>query len=317
MDTLEYSFIYLSEDNKEKVDGDVARFHRGHNLSTPLFTGKDVVFTHPFLLPLLTKVARNHSAWGFCSTYMRLAPDKKEFKTAYGIIEAPQYCVSRVDVYARKGKERIGTVGVDTSHITPRFKLDSPPLKRTRKRGYNTYTKDIDKASRLINKSFFPRTLEERVDDMHSTLRTTLRSSASSKGTAYNNQWRGIRQHLRKHIEENWETFAPVCVGAGMEEEVANTFLKAKHEAGVLEKLSKSHTSVFVWLEDNRYMVRTQTQNILSKERMSVYTTDDLPTKYKQKIGMLKMLDDEHAVAGVGYRLHANSFLIFEEELDA
>jgi len=32
---------------------------------------------------------------------------------------------------------------------------------------------------------------------------------------------------------------------------------------------------------------------------------------------MLKMLDDEHAVTGVGYRLDANSFLIVEEEFDA
>ena len=311
MDSLEYSFIYLSEEDKERVDRDADRFHGSHNLSTPLFTGKDLVVTHPFLLPLLIKVACNHPGWSFRSNGVRLGVDRKQFTAPHGIVETPELRVSQVTVHTTKGKEIIGNLGVDTTHIAPRFGLDSPLLRRERQRGRTTYTKGIDKASRIINKSFYPLTLEERVGGMYHKLSTTLNGSRSSKEMAYNNQWRGIRQHLRSHIEENWDTFAPICVAAGLEEEIANTFLKAKHDAGVLGKLNTDPTCVFVWLKGDQYFLRK------GDAEVQVYTTYDLPANYKQKIGMLKMLDDEHAVHGVGYRLHANSFLIVEENFDA
>ena len=311
MENLEYSFIYLSEEDKERVDRDAKRFHQNHNLSTPLFTGKDLVVTHPFLLPLLIKVACNHPGWSFRSNGVRLGVDRKQFTAPHGIVETPELRVSQVTVHTTKGKEIIGSLGVDTSSTHPRFKLDSPSLNRNRQRGYNTCTKDIGKASRIINKSFYPLTLEERVEEMHHKLFNTLNGSVMNKEMIHNNQWRGIRQHLRPHIEENWDTFAPICVAAGLEEEIANTFLKTKHDTGVLKKLKADTTRVFVWLEGDQYFLRK------GDAEVQVYTTYDLPANYKQKIGMLKMLDDEHAVTGVGYRLDANSFLIVEEEFDA
>ena len=312
MDSLEYSFVYLSEEDKEKVDDDVERFHMRKGIPSSSFTGKEVVYTHPSLLRLLVKVARKHPTWGFSSVGMRYAPEPKAFTTPIGIVEIPQLSIYKVTVYARSGKEKIGTIGLEG---TSRFKLDSPPLQRERVRGHMTYTKDIDKAARIINKSFYPLTLKERINDRNYELRQKLRDSASAKEGTYNGQWRGIRQHLRTHIEENWETFAPICVAAGMDKGVASTFLQAKHEAHILNKL---HTGggvasehVFVCLEDDLYMVRKKGLGDTSIEQ---YTTYDLPAKYKQKIGLLKLVDDEHAIADVGYRLRANSFLIFEEE---
>tara|TARA_R110002020_G_scaffold79165_6_gene198681 strand:- start:1436 stop:2404 length:969 start_codon:yes stop_codon:yes gene_type:complete len=320
MECLEYSFIYLSERHIE--DGNAAfetgLKRQGKVAANCPVVAKEMVYTHPFLLPLVKKVACNHPKWRFRSEVMHLTASRKRINCApepldnEDWIELERHVVVSVDVTV-KG-EKIGEIGIDNNGMEERFKLDSPTLKRGRQRGWMTYTKDLNKASRIVNKSFFPLTLEQRYDKMNRALVETLRSSASRKEGEYNNQWRGVREHLRTHIEENWETFAPISIAAGLDKEIADTFILAKQKAAVLNQLKNDPTCVFVWLEGNQYFIRGRNENC---HEIEAYTTDTFPVNYKQKIGMLKMLDDEHAAGGVGYRFHAKSFLIFEGEFDA
>ena len=60
-----------------------------------------------------------------------------------------------------------------------------------------------------------------------------------------------------------------------------------------------------VLLRDGMYYMCT-----IAGVHLETYTQSDLPDSYKRSIGMLKLVDDNTSVPGIGYRLDETAFRI-------
>jgi len=108
--------------------------------------------THPFLVPLLVKLAKARPKWKLVGTRYNVRPDNVVWANAFTVFE---------------GNEELGTVRKDYNHGTGSdcFAIDNKRMADKRQRGSATTTKDVKKAFKTITREFHGLTTEELLRD--------------------------------------------------------------------------------------------------------------------------------------------------------
>lgn len=181
---------------------------------------------------------------------------------------------------------------------------------RNRGKGYRT--KDADKAVSTVKKVFSRKTMTERIAQAVSDADTTLDKLARNKSReayqsmsqlkneasvfAFGSGLAQFKQHLQESNKSNWYT----------RHEVADSEMRTIEEA---KKKFENNKTVLVVRTDGQYVVKTFGQ-------VDVFDDNTLPEKYKAKIGMLKLVEDEEFVTSIGCRVNSETFVLLDEELE-
>ena len=208
--------------------------------------------------------------------------------------------------------EELGTIGAEWygSQTKLFVRNDRIGQSNTRKNAY--HTDKVDKAYLRVKKTFGPMNISERIGKAVKVAEGVLENQA------YNNQ-RKTREHTHP-IESGLMKWAR----ANMSQYVS--WLTETHQADILEHLTKledvradmvtikettdafqNQKTALVVLADGKYIVKI-------RDNVQLYDDMTFPHELRGKLGMLKLVEKEQMVTGIGCRVNDEIFVLLTEE---
>ena len=214
-----------------------------------------------------------------------------------------------------KDGEELGQIGEEWygSKQAITIRNDRIAAQNERKNAY--HTQDIEKAVLRVKKMFKPMTLAERMVKARTDANTVL--LRQYRGAHHNTQV------LRNQMDQSLMEYAYAHMGQYM------AWLKAKNDLtmlGVIESHEKSkvdiqtiedaqkafdnkHKHALIVLADGKYIVKVL-------DNVQLYDDTTLPHDLRGKLGMLKLVEAEQMVTGIGCRVSDEIFVVLHESND-
>lgn len=270
-------------------------------------THVDMQVTLGATLTLLVELlAKENPTWDFTPNYVA-----REYEEV--LIEGRRYnqisnLVAR-QVAIAQGKDTLGTVGVEAySYTKERYNISSPRIREQRSRGTETKTQDLKKARALVKKMFFPKTELEVVKDGFTTLHNGIAELSRKHRYAFNEVWNRIGTYAVDFVIANMEEFKPF-----VQDQTILATLDSFGERKSMRDKTKEFERAFekneacgVTTIGDMFYVSSTNQKVFGIPR------DKVEGRIKVKIGMLKLLEDNTYVEGIGLKVKEDMFIIDE-----
>lgn len=212
------------------------------------------------------------------------------------------------DVTVRKDGEVLGMIGERWYGTNLSLYVNNDRINGKRQRGSGYHTQDIAKAVARVRKEFSPKTYNERMADAYKLATTVVNSEMREK--AYKR--RGCDHQLtqaRLAYAQSMETQFLLWL-----KETNNiTMLEQKRMydeltvdmatiQGVMDDFDKRNIALVV-LADGKYIVKI-------RDNVQLYDDVTLPVDLRGKLGMLKLVENEAMVTGIGCRVNDETFVL-------
>ena len=180
----------------------------------------------------------------------------------------------------------------------------------TRKNAY--HTDKVDKAYLRVKKVFGPMNLSERIGKAVKVAEGVLDSQAYRNRSNARDYERPIENGLRKWAEANMSQYV--------------AWLTETHQTAMLDNLTKleelsvdmvtikettdafqNQKTALVVLADGKYIVKI-------RDNVQLYDDMTFPHELRGKLGMLKLVEKEQMVTGIGCRVNDEIFVLLMEE---
>lgn len=226
--------------------------------------------------------------------------------------------VAKFAVY--ENRELLGVIGAERDYSRggngkTRYTITNERIKGTRQRGDEAYTRDMNKAVKLVGKMFYVKTHAELFKNVAEKTDTLLVAKDSDARREFQRCQSNVMEVLSTYILDNFDQFAPIALQHGTSAEDVNTLLDKRATANLMRGMVTSFRDMrgtTVLLHGNDYVARIgngpQTEHTLT-----VWTTDTLPAGIKRAVGMLKLVDKNYIVEGVGAKINDNAFYVLPE----
>jgi len=289
---LEYStYTYVPV---ERVGANVVRQSSANQVA------EATVFRKQQLQLLVEKLSRRHPDWLF------VVPST-----------APEY------VYVFCGEEYLGCAGYayEMSMGGDVFFLDNKRLAAARswKRKNKTanYTKDMNKALRIIKDSFIPQNTQEFADAACAKITSAVAAKASHASKLFSNVAATMSEQINKFIIDNWEAFAASdpLMDQSRFPQLHEQNLQLARFSTVFSLSTRSafhsYAGVFVAAYKGGYLCGDRWIN----EGLKPVDVQDFSDELKLKFAMLKMAQDDEFIPDTGMRINKDLFFILTTEV--
>jgi len=212
--------------------------------------------------------------------------------------------VGALSVY--EGRENLGTLGF----FGDKFVIRNERIKKTHLSG-EARPASVPTALRLMTKMFKVQTLEEKSMEAYRKLSKALDSSHCGIAQSYVMALDTCLKMLGAYVLNNFEAMSAAAIAAGAPAGVVNSIPSLKED---LDTVSTVHNAFaggrgqYFMLDGSDYIMRQRAGNVVLG--LKTYSSDTLPAAIKLKIGLLKLLEDNHYMKDVGYRLDAANFYV-------
>jgi len=209
-------------------------------------------------------------------------------------------------------KEHLGVIGSEWHGSSQKLfvRNDRIGMNSTRKSAY--HTDKVDKALLKVKKNFGPMLLAERMGKAVQTAKECISEQAYKKQLERRNHSGPVNKSMVDYGKEHMLQYTQ--------------WLKDKHDAETLEHLTKLEEAqldmktiqevtqcmddekfALVVLESGKYIVKI-------RDNVQLYGDTDLPYALRAKVGMLKLVEDEAMVTGIGCRVSSEIFVVMLDE---
>lgn len=223
-------------------------------------------------------------------------------------VRAYEKTVQVVKVYQHG--EELGYIEWDYFRGEYGFEIGNDRIERARERTSSYKTHDEKKAFAAIKKTFSPKNTGERINE----------AVKQAEKLVNNEAWEKAQKHRSTKSTYNEKALEFV---AGVPAMFYN-YLKDRNELHVLEKHQEAELEMqtlqdlqqklgacsVVIKVDGGYIVKTG-------DKIETLTDTTLPDHMKAKLGMLKLVDDEHFITNIGGKVKADVFVLTPEEGEA
>ena len=248
------------------------------------------------IAPLAFEAAKKFPRWKFVGSDTWEYPDHSY--------------INRFTVY--ENREKIGTISATQNRQGTKYVIGNERIKKARKRGGAMETGDLKKALKLMAKLFGGRTNAEKLATASAKLSEQLHGGNQSRQMAYGGAMQQVCRHLDDYILANFEEVSAAAIAAGAKPNQVSNIPGLREDYDTTKQIAEAyskHKGAFVLLNGRDYLVRNgKDQNPL------VLSSDQLPSDLKGKLGLLKLLEDNHFMKDVGYRLNATTFFVMRGE---
>lgn len=227
-----------------------------------------------------------------------------------------RFVVAGRKVYVYENNELLGSIWENQQRAGSPFAIAGHRVDKKVKRGTNLHTKDAKKAVKLVFQNFIPRNLNEKTKAAIENVKAGVSNLHSQRYYAYNANKDVVYAKLGRHVRDNWAAIEQELLAAYSGIPEKEDRVKAYPESARLLKSMQDMTNdmshgkgVFVSIVDGTYCI-AKTDN----PEEVVQTFSELPEKYKQQVGMLKLVEDDQAISGMGFRRDANTFFVMEND---
>lgn len=298
MEELEYKFVTLTLPNIQfKIKKD--RLVRAANMA-------DDVRIMPHVKPFVEKLAMKHPQWQFINSprgWHRCHDREQDLE----FVEVEEF-----DIYANK--ELLGSIGSDHGRNGARvFTMTNERIQKIRERGSATKTKDLDKAIKIFGKMFGVKSMNERIEVVIESANNITRSVFSDRHYAFSRVYDRLGKHLQDHIMDNLQEFTDIAITKNFPQDLADSLPNLYAEFKTTEEINKCLSvkkGDAVLIHGNDYAVTSIDE---ANRETKIYSTDALPPHIKRGVGMLKLVEKEHFISGIGIKISDTSFYIIPE----
>ena len=253
----------------------------------------------PFLVPFIDALAVKYPNWTFEPNRIRAG---RRDRGMYDVVGFVVYD----DSNPRKCLGIVGTKSVykNGSNRTDVFTVECDKLTKDRQRGHQLETTKLDVAIKAVRKYFRPPNLNELIDTVVEVAHTVAYNEARVAASFQHNYNNMLDVCRLQYIKDNWDDFynsldvtkqgvADLAMGYNKS---ADALKKMEHDISNKEMLT-------VVLKDDKYVVQ-------SKHNRTIYTVDDVPLYIRERVGMLKLVDKNTVLEGVGVVIETNDEVV-------
>lgn len=249
---------------------------------------------HPFMLPLMKRLAQARPQWKFV-TYRRSLSHTSRTQ---------MFDVSSFDVY--EGSAKLGRIWKTYENRGDVVCIDNDRMSNNRQRGSSTNTQDLNKAFKLVTKNFHGPTVAEAVTETLDKTRNVVGGLAGKHMREFEGKYRGLSNFLEEYTMKNWEHIKQLAIDAGISPMTLDGMAEA-HQA----KLATQDIAVSLGTESGAtVLIRGDEYIVVINGVTTIFDTDHLPSHIKRSVGILKMVENHTYIAGHGARVDKDKFFI-------
>jgi len=251
----------------------------------------------PFIKPLVEALALKYPQWTFESLYNSTNHNTKtEEATRFKVIDK---------------REELGILGKEYCSSGYRFQVDNHRINNMRERGSGMKTIHLDKAIKHVNKYFSKKNVDEKLREAKEVAQNGLGNVASQKQWKMRELWLddAISVELQKYLVSVFPdalTMLDPKVIKGLEDFPTRVTEKIEVD-GMMKELRLGNMHL-VLLDGMDYAIQK------GNEPPTIKASEQLPDYMRRAIGLLKLVEDNQVIHGVGYRANANTFMVVNKE---
>ena len=221
--------------------------------------------------------------------------------------ERPRITVSKFKVF--KDGEEIGMIDRDYrydqgGHV---FSITSNAIRMERERISAYRTKDAKKALAAIKKTFSNKSVAERVSEaLGEAARVVSRQAGQKRGnhqSAMNNLVPLMRSFAFIQHPDEFKKYAVISGQAHNLAKIKETEAEMLTVTDIEAKFKTDKGTSLVLLSNGKYVVKTG-------DEVQLYDDNTLPLDMRGKLGMLKLVEPEQMIEGVGCRATTEVFVL-------
>jgi hypothetical protein len=220
--------------------------------------------------------------------------------------------VTKFDVYFNReclgsiGRERNYTRGEDT------YVIYNERIEKSMQRGRSTKTGKLDKALRIVEKTFSPAKHDEVFDKLITQARSHLAGRVRSKEGNADRIWRMHYDEIRDYMLTRWDEFVAATPSTKLSAEIIE-YPRLVEEFNIIQQMYNDAIH-----QESMYNIVISGSDYLVKHngKLSVHDAQTLPESIRGKLGILKLVEDGQAVEGMGFRATENTYFVVGENND-
>ncbi len=240
---------------------------------------------------LIVNLATTHPLWNFVVTDVR-SYDKT---------------IRKVTVYQHG--EDLGYIEWEYFRGDYGFEVGNDRIDKARERARAYKTHDEKKALAAVRKNFTPKNISERVVEAEQQARKLLNDQSYQKRREYQSQTHTVEKHAVEFVKSIWSQYEAYMEAQG-NAHILEKWREAEVEMKTLGDLAEAFgkdRSALVVKTDGGYIVKTG-------DKIEMMDDTTLPHHVRVKLGMLKLVEDEHFIAGIGGKVKTDVFVLTPEE---
>jgi len=221
--------------------------------------------------------------------------------------------VTRFDVYFNR--ECLGWVGRERNYTRAEdtYVIYNERIEKSMQRGRSTKTGKLDKALRIVEKTFSPAKHDEVFDKLITQARSHLAGHVRSKENITDRLWRMHYEEIRSYMLTRWDEFVALVPSAKQSSDISK-YPEYVNEANLVRQMYNDaiHSDCMYYnivISGSSYLVK-------HNDKLSIHDAQTLPEGIRGKLGILKLVEDGQAVEGMGFRANENVYFVVGENND-
>jgi hypothetical protein len=251
----------------------------------------------PFIKPLVEALALKYPQWTFeaCSS-INDNTNKVEESCRFKIIDK---------------REELGVISKDWAKNGYRFQIDNHRINNMRERGSGMKTIHLDKAIKHVGKFFSKKNVSEKLNEARQLAENGLGNVASSKNWKLREVWNNdeaseaLQKYLLSVFPDALTMLDPKIIN---KLEDFPTRVTEKLEVDSMVKELRLGNMYLVLLDGMDYAIQK------GNDAPTIKASEQLPDYMRRAVGLLKLVEDNQVINGVGYRANANTFMVINKE---
>jgi hypothetical protein len=247
----------------------------------------------PFLKDLVEQLALKYPQWTFVETSVTaMAVDK--------LIHAHRFDV-------KDKREVLGTIDKDYCSNGYRYRIDNHRIEGMRERGSGMKTIHLNKALKHVDKFFGKKNVVEKITEARQKVENSLSQIDNEKGWRLRGTWGAMESQARNFITNNYQAFMDSVVdktSIAKHLEQLPTQVEEFNATQHLIKMLQTGNAFIVFIDGLNYSVQK------GKDPLEIKQSDELPDFIRRAVGLLKLVEDNQVISGVGFRVNESTFLV-------
>jgi Rps23 Pro-64 3,4-dihydroxylase Tpa1-like proline 4-hydroxylase len=178
-----------------------------------------------------------------------------------------------------------------------------------RERGSGMKTIHEKKALKHIDKFFGKKNLDEKLLDAKNQAQQCVNRVANDLASKFDWEWNRLDEVAKQFIvEKHWESFVDY-VGSNPQVDIHT--MPERFERKIAGKRVRDALS-----KDEHYLVYVDGQNYAifrKNEPTQIKVSEELPEFIRRSVGMLKLVEDNQIVSGIGCRVNATTYVVLQQ----
>jgi hypothetical protein len=220
--------------------------------------------------------------------------------------ERPRISINKFKVF--KDGEEVGVIDRDYRYDAGGyiFSITSNTIKNERERVGAYRTKDAKKALAAIKKTFTPKSIGERMGEAYGEATRAIGRQSSRKRGDYQSAFSELAPLMKAFVfKDMWDLFQKYAITNGQGHRLSKlreTEAEMLTVTDIEGKFKGAGTSLIL-VANGKYLVKTG-------DDIQTYDDNTLPVEMRGKLGMLKLVEPEQMIEGVGCRATTEVFVV-------